>query len=61
MGESWHNLHHADPTCARHGVDRGQVDSSAAIIKTFEKFGWARDVRWPDPARLAKRRVGALA
>ena len=20
MGESWHNLHHADPTCARHGV-----------------------------------------
>ena len=21
MGESWHNLHHADPTCARHGVD----------------------------------------
>ena len=23
MGESWHNLHHADPTCARHGVLRG--------------------------------------
>lgn len=60
-GESWHNLHHADPTCARHGVDRGQVDSSAAIIKTFEKLGWAHDVRWPDPARLAKRRVSALA
>ena len=20
FGESWHNLHHADPTCARHGV-----------------------------------------
>jgi len=19
MGESWHNLHQADPTCARHG------------------------------------------
>ena len=61
MGESWHNLHHADPTCARHGVDRGQVDSSAAIIKAFEKFGWANDVRWPDPARLAKRRATALA
>jgi len=23
FGESWHNLHHADPTCARHGVGRG--------------------------------------
>jgi stearoyl-CoA desaturase (Delta-9 desaturase) len=22
FGESWHNLHHADPTCARHGVLR---------------------------------------
>jgi stearoyl-CoA desaturase (Delta-9 desaturase) len=61
MGESWHNLHHADPTCARHGVDRGQVDSSAALIKTFEKLGWAHDVRCPDPARLAKRRASALA
>ena len=28
FGESWHNLHHADPTCARHGVLRGQVDIS---------------------------------
>ena len=26
FGESWHNLHHADPTCARHGVLRGQID-----------------------------------
>jgi AcrR family transcriptional regulator len=25
MGESWHNLHHADPTSARHGVLRGQI------------------------------------
>ncbi|HET8600575.1 MAG TPA: fatty acid desaturase [Segeticoccus sp.] len=59
MGESWHNLHHADPTCARHGVDRGQVDSSARIIWAFEKLGWARDVRWPRPARLAAKRVAA--
>jgi stearoyl-CoA desaturase (delta-9 desaturase) len=22
MGESWHNSHHADPTCARHGVQK---------------------------------------
>ena len=56
-GESWHNLHHADPTCARHGVDPGQVDSSAAIIRGFERLGWARDVRWPKAERLALRRV----
>ena len=21
LGESWHNMHHSDPTCARHGAD----------------------------------------
>ncbi|MBW0117084.1 acyl-CoA desaturase [Pseudonocardia abyssalis] len=54
MGESWHNLHHADPTCARHGVLPGQIDISARVIWIFERFGWAHDVRWPTPARLAK-------
>ena len=57
MGENWHNLHHAEPTSARHGVLRGQVDSSARIIQAFEKLGWATDVRWPDPARLARLAV----
>ncbi|WP_037320968.1 acyl-CoA desaturase [Amycolatopsis orientalis] len=57
MGESWHNSHHADPTCARHGVLRGQVDVSARLIWLFEKLGWARDVRWPKPERLAAKRV----
>ncbi|MFD1531121.1 acyl-CoA desaturase [Pseudonocardia aurantiaca] len=54
MGESWHNLHHADPTCARHGVLRGQIDISARVIWMFERFGWAYDVRWPTPRRLAR-------
>jgi stearoyl-CoA desaturase (Delta-9 desaturase) len=54
FGESWHNLHHADPTCARHGVQRGQIDISARLIWIFEKFGWARSVRWPTPRRLEK-------
>jgi stearoyl-CoA desaturase (delta-9 desaturase) len=56
MGESWHNLHHADPTCARHGVDPGQLDSSAAVIALLERIGWATHVHWPDPVRLARRR-----
>jgi stearoyl-CoA desaturase (delta-9 desaturase) len=54
FGESWHNLHHADPTCARHGVQRGQVDISARVIWAFEKLGWAHSVRWPTQRRLAR-------
>ncbi|KAA9156460.1 acyl-CoA desaturase [Amycolatopsis acidicola] len=54
FGESWHNLHHADPTCARHGVKRGQIDITARLIWIFEKVGWAWQVRWPTPARLSK-------
>jgi len=55
MGESWHNSHHADPTCARHGVRRGQLDISARVIWAFEKFGWASQVRWPKADRLARK------
>ncbi|MFJ6833266.1 acyl-CoA desaturase [Streptomyces sp. NPDC091209] len=55
-GESWHNLHHADPTSARHGVDRGQIDSSARIIRWCEQLGWAYDVRWPSRSRIDSRR-----
>ena len=57
MGESWHNLHHADPTCARHGVLRGQVDSSARLIWLLEKLGWVYDVRWPVKERIDARLV----
>jgi len=57
LGESWHNLHHSDPTCARHGVLKGQVDISARIIRAFEKAGWAYDVRWPNSDRLAAKRT----
>jgi stearoyl-CoA desaturase (delta-9 desaturase) len=59
FGESWHNLHHADPTCARHGVEKGQIDTSARLIWLFEKAGWAQDVRWPKAERIAARRVAA--
>ena len=56
FGESWHNLHHADPTAARHGVLPGQVDISARVIRLCERAGWAYDVRWPCPDRLEARR-----
>jgi len=54
MGESWHNMHHADPTAARHGVLRGQLDSSARIIWAMEKLRLVREVRWPTRERIAK-------
>lgn len=57
LGESWHNLHHAEPTSARHGVLRGQLDPSARLIRIWEAVGWAWDVRWPDPARIVAKRV----
>ncbi|WP_228973579.1 acyl-CoA desaturase [Streptomyces sp. DH12] len=61
FGEGWHNLHHADPTSARHGALRGQPDPTAALIRFFERRGWAHDVRWPDPDRLAGRALPGTA
>ncbi|MEY4135960.1 MAG: hypothetical protein RL205_88 [Actinomycetota bacterium] len=55
MGESWHSLHHAEPTAARHGVFKGQVDISASIIRGMEKTGLATDVRWPKRERLMRK------
>jgi stearoyl-CoA desaturase (delta-9 desaturase) len=57
FGESWHNLHHAEPTSARHGVLRGQLDISARVIWIFEKLGVAHSVRWPKPERIAAKMV----
>jgi stearoyl-CoA desaturase (delta-9 desaturase) len=57
FGESWHNLHHAEPTSARHGVDKGQIDLTAGLIRGFERVGWAWDVRWPKAERLQKKRL----
>jgi stearoyl-CoA desaturase (delta-9 desaturase) len=56
MGEAWHNLHHAEPTLARHGVERGQIDVTARVIWVLERLRLAYDVRWPTPERLARIR-----
>jgi len=57
FGESWHNSHHAVPTCARHGVQRGQLDPAARMIWLFEKAGWISDVRWGKPVRHRARQL----
>jgi stearoyl-CoA desaturase (delta-9 desaturase) len=56
-GEAWHNYHHADPSSARHGVRRFQIDTAARLIWFFERFGWADSVRWPSSRRIASKHV----
>ena len=38
-------------------VQRGQIDSSARLIRWFELAGWAANVRWPNERRLTARRA----
>jgi stearoyl-CoA desaturase (delta-9 desaturase) len=55
MGESWHNGHHAFPRSARHGLLRGQFDTSALLIRAFEALGWARYVHRPTGEMVRNR------
>jgi stearoyl-CoA desaturase (Delta-9 desaturase) len=56
LGESWHNMHHSDPACVRHGADPPADRNFAAVIRTFERLRWATSVHWPARARLESRR-----
>ena len=56
FGESWHNNHHAFPSAAVHGIDRGQIDMTGGVISLLEKLGLARNVkRVQEKQILAKR------
>ena len=57
FGDAWHNAHHAFPRSARHGVDSGQLDISAEVIKMFERLGWATKVHWTGRAVIERRRA----
>ena len=55
LGDSWHNVHHAHPSWARHGARPGMIDPSAWLIRRFERLGWATRVRWPTvPATVSR-------
>jgi stearoyl-CoA desaturase (delta-9 desaturase) len=56
FGDAWHNAHHAFPRSARHGVDSGQIDISAEVIRAFERMGWATKVQWPRQSMMDRRR-----
>jgi stearoyl-CoA desaturase (delta-9 desaturase) len=57
MGESWHNGHHAFPRSVRHGLLRRQWDSSALLIRAFERMAWARDLHRPTREAIRNRTV----
>lgn len=56
FGESWHNAHHSNPTCARHGVEPRQVDLAASVIRLLERAGLVSGVHWPTPERVTALR-----
>ena len=56
FGDNWHNLHHALPRLARHGVGRREWDSTARLIWLLERASLVSEVRWPDPSVLDARR-----
>jgi len=56
LGESWHNNHHAFPTSARHGLEPGQIDISAEVIRLMERLGLVRQLKRPSPKQLASKR-----
>ncbi|HUC36073.1 MAG TPA: acyl-CoA desaturase [Acidimicrobiales bacterium] len=59
LGESWHNIHHAHPSWARHGARRGMIDPSARLIRIFECLGWSSKVRWPVMSELTTSSIAA--
>ncbi len=58
FGESWHNGHHADPSCARHGRGRGQVDPTAGLIRLLEAAHQVSAVHWPTSSPARRHREG---
>ena len=46
-GEGWHNNHHAQPSCARHGHKWWELDLTFAILRLLELVGIATDVKRP--------------
>ena len=61
FGEGWHNNHHAFPSSAQHGLDRGQLDLAWLVIRGLERLGLVWDVRRPGPGQLARRRAQSPA
>src|SRR6185295_13868828 len=42
FGEGWHNNHHADPRCVRHGLAWYELDINWLCIRTLNRIGLTR-------------------
>jgi stearoyl-CoA desaturase (delta-9 desaturase) len=47
LGEGWHNNHHADARCARHGHRWFEIDLTFSVIQLLECMGLASNVVRP--------------
>ncbi|HYO61878.1 MAG TPA: acyl-CoA desaturase [Actinomycetota bacterium] len=57
FGESWHNNHHAFPTSAVHGIQKGQIDLTGGTIRLLQKLRLVRDVKVVTPKQLEAKRT----
>jgi len=55
-GEGWHNNHHADQRCARHGHGWREPDLTWLVIRGLMALGLVRDVALPSPRLAASSR-----
>lgn len=54
-GETNHNNHHAISSAANHGMFKGQLDTSARMLRLLEKLKLVWNVRWATEEDMAKR------
>lgn len=54
-GETNHNNHHAIFRAANHGMFKGQLDTSAVVLRGLEKIGLVWNVQWATAEDIEKR------
>jgi hypothetical protein len=50
LGESWHNMHHSDPACVRHGADPRQIEISPPSSASSSAWAGPPACTGPPPA-----------
>ena len=50
FGEGWHNNHHADPRCVRHGLAWYELDINWLCIHALHRVGLAKKLHLPSTA-----------
>ena len=56
VGEGWHNNHHAFPSSAYMGLQRGELDPGGFVLSGLAALGWIRDAKRPSRTQIEERR-----